>query len=450
MPGNPVQPCAIPPVTWRTDWSPRDYWVPEPKRIPPAPTFQKWIPQSDTIAFGESPRATESYQALQSQFPQAKAAPVPPKANPFTQPQWQSYQPWTLRDYSANQDRFSVLATPLLPPLMQAFPQWQAYASWALRDYAANQAWLPAIVAASVSQWIPQPDTIAFGEGPQDRTAQRLLIRALQYQSTVSTSVVPPAKNFVFGWQPRDMTALLLSLRVSAAQAGIPVVPSFEAFASFEYEPIDQTPYLLALRASTIPAPRVPFLFPTPPPYVEPPQWTFAQYQQLQDRFSALGTPVAPIYPKGLKPYFALEALIRDIPRPILDTAVRLLPPPPPHVPPVTVPYLEPPPYSLASYQPYQGTSAWIANMPAPAGFRVMAVTAGIYLNVYYLPGDVFDLLSANDYSDSRVNYQFNANEYAGGWMQKVPALTPLFQTIPNQPIPLFPVLDPNRRWGAM
>src|SRR5581483_1865605 len=74
-------------------------------------------------------------------------------------------------------------------------------------------------------------------------------------------------------------------------------------------------------------------------------------------------------------------------------------------------------------------------------GFRVQAVTAGYYNGQYYEPGEVFDLLQATDFSDSSVNYQVNANEYAPGWMQAVSTPVSL-----DTGAATFPAVDPARR----
>lgn len=83
---------------------------------------------------------------------------------------------------------------------------------------------------------------------------------------------------------------------------------------------------------------------------------------------------------------------------------------------------------------------------PLPPGFRVRAVTAGIYHDHYYNPGDVFDLATANDFSDATVNIQPLGEEYAAGWMVRVAATTPLYEASSDSPIPSFPAVDPARR----
>jgi hypothetical protein len=79
--------------------------------------------------------------------------------------------------------------------------------------------------------------------------------------------------------------------------------------------------------------------------------------------------------------------------------------------------------------------------VPQMDGFRVTAVFPGTYADVYFQEGDVFDIASSADYSDSSVNYQVNGNQSAYGWMMRVAQSTPLFQAQSVQvPAPLFPV----------
>lgn len=107
-------------------------------------------------------------------------------------------------------------------------------------------------------------------------------------------------------------------------------------------------------------------------------------------------------------------------------------------------------------------------------GFRVTAVTAGEYAGVFRTPGDVFDILSAADYSDSTINYQnqpaFVALLSGGllllqngnllrfthvvpgstsgfGWMMKVAPNTPLLNWLASNDAPYFPPQDPKRRF---
>lgn len=111
---------------------------------------------------------------------------------------------------------------------------------------------------------------------------------------------------------------------------------------------------------------------------------------------------------------------------------------------------------------------------PPSTGFRVMAVTAGFY-DRFRTPGDVFDIRSANDFSDSSVDYQatysiltllngntlvyvnptlgsltmvLNPPSVVGyGWMRKVPNTTPLFDWLQSNGAPYLPPQDPLRRF---
>jgi hypothetical protein len=85
---------------------------------------------------------------------------------------------------------------------------------------------------------------------------------------------------------------------------------------------------------------------------------------------------------------------------------------------------------------------------PVTTGFRVMAVTAGLYGNVYYVPGDVFDIVQASDYSDSSIDYQPPSSATTGfGWMTRVPQTTPLYVWQESNNATYFPAADPNRRF---
>lgn len=81
-----------------------------------------------------------------------------------------------------------------------------------------------------------------------------------------------------------------------------------------------------------------------------------------------------------------------------------------------------------------------------PGSLRVTAVSAGYYNGESYVPGDVFDLLAAGDYSDSTQNDQ-NPNNFGLGWMLSVAATTPLYQWSTATLYPAFPAVDPNRRF---
>lgn len=87
---------------------------------------------------------------------------------------------------------------------------------------------------------------------------------------------------------------------------------------------------------------------------------------------------------------------------------------------------------------------------PTPPGtpnLRVTAVSAGTYQGLYYVPGDVFDLVNILDYSDSTKNAQPNGAEWAPGWMLSVPPATPLYQQLAQQLYPTEPAVDPARRF---
>jgi hypothetical protein len=77
-------------------------------------------------------------------------------------------------------------------------------------------------------------------------------------------------------------------------------------------------------------------------------------------------------------------------------------------------------------------------------GFRVRAVTAGYYSGEFRRPGAVFDLLNANDFSDSTQNYEIAGNESTNGWMVQVPSSTPLTQ---DDGSGFLFTADPNRRF---
>lgn len=102
---------------------------------------------------------------------------------------------------------------------------------------------------------------------------------------------------------------------------------------------------------------------------------------------------------------------------------------------------------------------------PAPL-FRVMAVTAGWYAGVFRTPGDVFDLLSNADFSDSTIDYMNvgspfgsftfgsspfgsgnTSNTVAFGWMKQVPRNTALFDWLSSNGAPYLPPQDPFRRF---
>jgi hypothetical protein len=77
------------------------------------------------------------------------------------------------------------------------------------------------------------------------------------------------------------------------------------------------------------------------------------------------------------------------------------------------------------------------------ASLRVTAVQPGTYAGTYRQQGDVFDLATLDDFSDSTVNYGPFSATTQFGWMQQVPENTPLFCAATDQPTPLFPISDP-------
>lgn len=80
---------------------------------------------------------------------------------------------------------------------------------------------------------------------------------------------------------------------------------------------------------------------------------------------------------------------------------------------------------------------------------RVQAVTDGEYGGQFYEAGDVFDLLSAADFSDSTVNYGPNSGTVQLGWMMQVASSTPLYQARTSGLTSVgtyFPVNDGSRR----
>jgi hypothetical protein len=98
--------------------------------------------------------------------------------------------------------------------------------------------------------------------------------------------------------------------------------------------------------------------------------------------------------------------------------------------------------YSIAAQ------TAQLAFAPLPPGFRVMAVSAGEYMGVYHTPGDVFDIISSNDFSDSSVSYAGpDANTVQYGWMRQVASSTPLFNFLESNNAPYLPPQDPSRRF---
>lgn len=427
-------------------WSLRDYWVEPPKIIPKRP--QQYVPQADTIAFGEQPRATESYQDHPlGLYPRPPVKPpAPPTVGSNATPRFDP--PWALRDYTTRIEPFSTVFTPKLPPPFPAgaFPMWftRWYYPWSIADYQSlqdNFSWIGGIQPANT--WVPGAEQIVFGELPPDQTALKMSVdKPVRFDRLISASlIVPPVKRFAFAERPRDLTPLLLSQFAYTAFSGIPVVPTYAPFPTYDYEAEDQTALQLAARVITIPPPRIPFIFPVPQPYLEPPPWTLREYPSLQDRFTATA-PGTAVYPKGLVPRFPIEALIRDIPRPLIFPQTFRLPPPPPRVIPTPATILLWKDWALRDYDSGQSQFAPIlSTIPPIPPFEVMAVTAGWYNGTYYYPGDTFMLLKASDFSDASFNYGPLSATVQYGWMKRSSA--PLFSTENTMAPPNFPVIDP-------
>lgn len=433
-----------------SDWAPREYWVQPPNVLPPPPPFKAYVPPAETIVFGDSPRDQSRYQTFIGGIAVAiqPAVPPPPPPRDQTPQQFLRDNVWSLRDYRWFQDGFSGLNTPALaPPNPQLTPQVNPRPDWTLRDYTpfqAMSAWFENLAVANV---VPPNDIYVFSEFERDMTPYQLTILPKKQASGLSGK--PPPFLFVppVYVAPYDLTAaqsVVYNLTLGTAFSGIPKVPSAGTFAAYDYDPVDLTPYLLTFTKTLPPSPP-PQIPPSAIPFIEWPGWQPYQYQTLQDQFSALGTPPPGTYPKGLVPQFTLEALIRDLPRPWQLPLTFLIPPPPPFVFAEAPTQLETPQWLPANYQTLPDQfSAWAAQLPVLVGFRVMAVTAGLYGGNYYNPGDVFDIVLASDYSDSTKNYQAGGGEYAAGWMIKVPSGTALFQAAVLQINFIIP--DPKKR----
>lgn len=104
---------------------------------------------------------------------------------------------------------------------------------------------------------------------------------------------------------------------------------------------------------------------------------------------------------------------------------------------------------ALALLGAFSAQGAYAGRVPSTVGFRVMAVSPGVYGGTYYQRGDVFDIVSSDDYSDSTQNYQSAGGEWAPGWMLEVSATTPLYQALAQEGTPLFPI-DPKHRRTVM
>lgn len=85
-----------------------------------------------------------------------------------------------------------------------------------------------------------------------------------------------------------------------------------------------------------------------------------------------------------------------------------------------------PPPFAFGSSA--FGVGAFGGSL-IPGSLRVKAVVAGFYNGIFRDPGDIFDLLSANDYSDSTatINPPTDPDYPLFGWMLSVAQTTPLY-----------------------
>jgi hypothetical protein len=452
--GSPLGPNH--PIPWggdqlwnirRDEWRIDQYWTQPPQTLPPPPPFEKWVPSAKQFAFAELPQDRTRYQPQVQVLALTQVVPVPPVESGSTVPQFRP--DWTLRDYAANQDRFSITATPLLPPKVPLNPQVQPWVNWALRDYSAYQNNFSAIFGA---RGMARPSGPAFPtlfpEPARDMTALKwaLTVNAPIPPPPPSINYVPSPKVFVFADAPKDYFAqrliILAQNTIGIAFSGIPQVPLGGAFVGFDYEPVDETPYQMVF-AQGIPTKAGPQIPPSQIPFIEWPGWTWGQYQALQDQFSAGATPTPSVYPAGVGPQFTPEALLRT-PWPYQLPLTFILPPPPPRVIPTPDTILEWRQWGLNEYPLFPDQfSAWIQTIPIPPAFRVRAVTSGWYNGTYYQPGDVFDLLKSTDFSDYTVNYGPLSATQQFGWMLKVTPTTPLFSAEASQPTPIYPIVDP-------
>ena len=148
-----------------------------------------------------------------------------------------------------------------------------------------------------------------------------------------------------------------------------------------------------------------------------------------------------------LKPIFASQADPSQLPARVFPAVTT--PPKPSHV--------VQPAILLIGEQAYQNIYQQLITVPVIGGagppppfdgFRVMAVTAGWYLNVFRTPGDVFDLHFAVDFSDSSIDYQPPSSGTVGyGWMTRVGPNTPLVNWLSDNTYPALPPQDPKRRF---
>lgn len=168
-----------------------------------------------------------------------------------------------------------------------------------------------------------------------------------------------------------------------------------------------------------------PFVPPPPAQLMVPSRWDATAIYAITTR---LVTSAPPVYvPPAVAMGFAPS---RQEMAPLLQ-AIRqvFVPPIPGVVPPV------PPSQQAAAYQRWrpeilQTSYSFVFPASAPSTVRVQAVQPGLYNGVFREVGDVFDLLSANDLSDSTVSIvpPGNPNYPLYGWMKVVdPNTRPLF-----------------------
>lgn len=173
-----------------SDWAPRDYWTQPPNVIPPKPPFHAYVPPTRTFAFESAPRDLSTYQLQGQSLPVTQVLPVPPKPVGVNPPQQNARPDWTLRDYNANRDVFSILATPLPPPPNNMLPpQHNARPDWTLRDYASYQAMSAWFENNPTVNVVPQARAVVFMEAPKDWTIYQTVQR---YFTRGSVQTVPP------------------------------------------------------------------------------------------------------------------------------------------------------------------------------------------------------------------------------------------------------------------
>lgn len=375
--GFPPKGQDFPQQAERFDWSPRDYWVQPPTSlpIPTDPSRLLAVPAPEQFGFGESPVDRARLQANPVGFyPQPPFQPLPPPKNPNLMPPLPERLEWSVRDYWSFKDIFSVLGTPKLPPVVGPNPpQQNARPDWSAKDYQAFQPWIPALFGAiPKAAPLPQPLIVPPPEPPRDTTALAISIKTfVPIPPPPSTLWVPKGEDFGFGELPSELYAARLIIdNQPLVNPGIPTVPPAEAFLSFDYEPTEMTPYNLVAKVTLIPPKAGAQVPPERIPYLEPPTWDPRNYQSYQDSFSALRTPIPPVMPKGLRPTFTVEALIREEPRPATLQKYPVITKGTPALYPFALKYtpakmFDPPPWRLSDYTPWQPTGAtWIRPPP--------------------------------------------------------------------------------------